>query len=93
MQKIELYQKNGENALLGAGIGSSIQPLSCTPNLKRLWLNNEKMTPQKVNDLTVAVKKTKINNRKNRQETREKSKSMMMMKFCFNYVSFKTWLA
>ena len=72
MQKIELCQKNGENALLGAGISSSIQPLSCTPNLKRLWLNNEKMTPQKVNDLTVTVKKTKINNRK--KQTRNKSK-------------------
>ena len=77
-----LYKNNGENALLGAGISSLTQHLSCTPNLKRLWLNNVTMTPQMVNYLTVVIKETKITE-KNRQETREKSKSMMTMKLCF----------
>jgi len=49
------------------------------------------MTPQKVNDLTAAAKGTKINNRKTREETREKSKSMKTLKFCFNHNLLKTW--
>ena len=44
----ELYKNNGENTLLGAGVDSLIQHLSCVPNIKRLWLDYVKMTPQKV---------------------------------------------
>ena len=71
-----LYKNNGENALLGAGISSLTEPLSCTPNLKRLWLNNVKMAPQMVNDLTVAIKETKINNRKKTDKKQEKSQKV-----------------
>ena len=44
----ELYKNNGENTLLCAGVDSLIQHLSCAPNIKRLWLDYVKMTPQKV---------------------------------------------
>ena len=43
------------------------------------------MTPENMNDLTVAFKGTQKPNRK-------KSKSTMMEKFCFNYNLLKTWL-
>ena len=44
------------------------------------------MTPENMNDLTVAVKGTKKTNRK-------KSESTKMKKFCFYYNLLKTWLA
>ena len=43
-EKKELYKNNGENTLLGAGVDSLIQHLSCAPNIKRLWLDYVKMT-------------------------------------------------
>ena len=51
------------------------------------------MTPQKVNDLTVAVKKTKINNGKKQTRNKRKVKKYDDDEVCFNNVSFKTWLA
>ena len=48
VEKKELYKNNGENTLLGAGVDSLIQHLSWAPNVKRLWLDYVKMTPQKV---------------------------------------------
>ena len=33
---------------MGAGISSLIQHLNCAPHLKRLWLHNVNMSPQKV---------------------------------------------
>ena len=48
VEKKELYKNNGENTLLGAGVDSLIQHLSCASNIKRLWLDYVKMTPQKV---------------------------------------------
>ena len=44
------------NPLLGAGVDSLIQHLSCAPHLKRLELWRVKMTPQQVKDLTSAIK-------------------------------------
>ncbi|XP_073255688.1 uncharacterized protein [Porites lutea] len=44
------------NPLLGAGVDSLIQHLSCAPHLKKLWLYDVKMTPQQVKDLTSAFK-------------------------------------
>ena len=35
-KKKELYKNNGENTLLGTGVDSLIQHLSCTSNIKRL---------------------------------------------------------
>ena len=48
VEKKELYKNNGEITLLGAGVDSLIQHLSCASNIKRLWLDYVKMTPQKV---------------------------------------------
>ena len=45
-----------ENPLLGAGVDSLIQHLSCAPHLKTLWLWGVKMTPQQVMDLSSAIK-------------------------------------
>ena len=45
------------NPLLGAGVDSLIQHLSCAPHLKTLDLDGVKMTPQQVKDLTSAVQK------------------------------------
>ena len=44
-----------DNPLLGAGVSSLIQHLSCAPHLKTLWLRDVKMTPQQVKNLTSAV--------------------------------------
>ena len=44
------------NPLLGAGVDSVIQRLSCAPHLKDLALLDVKMTPQQVKDLTSAIK-------------------------------------
>ena len=44
VEKKEIYKNNGENTLLGAGVDSLIQHLSCAPNIKRLWLDYVKMT-------------------------------------------------
>ena len=43
------------NPLLGAGVDSLIQHLSCAPHLDTLYLTGVKMTPQQVMDLTTAV--------------------------------------
>ena len=45
-----------DNPLLGAGVDSLIQHLSCAPHLKTLWLHGVKMTPQQVMDLSSAIK-------------------------------------
>ena len=45
-----------DNPLLGAGVDSLIQHLSCAPHLKDLWLRGVKMTPQQVMDLSSAIK-------------------------------------
>ena len=44
------------NPLLGAGVDSLIKHLSCAPHLKALWLEEVKMTPQQVMNLTSAIK-------------------------------------
>ena len=44
------------NPLLGAGVDSLIKHLSCAPHLKRLKLQQVKMTPQQVKDLSSAIK-------------------------------------
>ena len=44
------------NPLLGAGVDSLIQHLSCAPHLEKLWLYDVKMTPQQVMDLSSAIK-------------------------------------
>ena len=44
------------NPLLGAGVDSLIQHLSCAPHLKELDLQRVKMTPQQVMDVTSAIK-------------------------------------
>ena len=44
------------NPLLGAGVDSVIQHLSCAPHLKELDLFVVKMTPQQVKDLSSAIK-------------------------------------
>ena len=44
------------NPLLGAGVDSLIKHLSCAPHLKSLWLEEVKMTPQQVMDLSSAIK-------------------------------------
>ena len=44
------------NPLLGAGVDSVIQHLSCAPHLETLYLIDVKMTPQQVMDLTSAIK-------------------------------------
>ena len=44
-----------DNPLLGAGVSSLIQHLSCAPHLEYLRLEEVKMTPQQVKDLTSAV--------------------------------------
>ena len=44
------------NPLLGAGVDSLIQHLSCAPHLKILELEGVKMTPQQVMDLSSAIK-------------------------------------
>ena len=43
------------NPLLGAGVDSVIQHLSCAPHLKTLDLTEVKMTPQQVKNVTSAV--------------------------------------
>ena len=43
------------NPLLGEGVSSVIQLLSCAPHLDTLGLIKVKMTPQQVRDLTAAV--------------------------------------
>ena len=45
-----------DNPLLGAGVDSLIKHLSCAPHLKALWLEEVKMTPQQVMNLTSAIK-------------------------------------
>ena len=45
-----------DNPLLGAGVDSLIKHLSCAPHLKRLDLEEVKMTPQQVMNLTSAIK-------------------------------------
>ena len=44
------------NPLPGAGVDSLIKHLSCAPHLKTLWLDEVKMTPQQVMDLSSAIK-------------------------------------
>ena len=44
-----------DNPLLGAGVDSVIEHLSCAPHLRRLVLKGVNMTPQQVMDLTTAV--------------------------------------
>ena len=44
------------NPLLGAGVDSLIKHLSCAPHLKSLGLEEVKMTPQQVMDLSSAIK-------------------------------------
>ena len=44
------------NPLLGAGVDSLIKHLSCAPHLEELWLEEVKMTPQQVMDLSSAIK-------------------------------------
>ena len=44
------------NPLLGAGVDSLIKHLSCAPHLKRLDLEEVKMTPQQVMNLSSAIK-------------------------------------
>ena len=44
------------NPLLGAGVDSLIQHLSCAPHLETLALSDVKMTPQQVMDLSSAIK-------------------------------------
>ena len=44
------------NPLLGAGVDSLIKHLSCAPHLKELELEEVKMTPQQVMDLSSAIK-------------------------------------
>ena len=39
---------------MDAGISSLIHHVKCAPNLKRLWLDNVKMTPQKVMDAGIS---------------------------------------
>ena len=45
-----------DNPLLGAGVDSLIKHLSCAPHLKTLGLEEVKMTPQQVMDLSSAIK-------------------------------------
>ena len=59
--------------------------------MKRQWLDYVKKTPVKMNDLSSGQGKEK-NYRKNREKKRKK-RSMMTIKFCFNYNLLKTWLA
>ena len=44
------------NPLLGAGVDSLIKHLSCAPHLETLFLEDVKMTPQQVMNLTSAIK-------------------------------------
>ena len=44
------------NPLLGAGVDSLIKHLSCAPHLEELFLEEVKMTPQQVMDLSSAIK-------------------------------------
>ena len=44
------------NPLLGAGVDSLIKHLSCAPHLEALCLEDVKMTPQQVMNLTSAIK-------------------------------------
>ena len=44
------------NPLPGEGVDSLIKHLSCAPHLERLWLQDVKMTPQQVMNLTSAIK-------------------------------------
>ena len=43
------------NPLLGVGVDSIIQHLGCAPHLEELYLQQVKMTPQQVMNLTSAV--------------------------------------
>ena len=45
-----------DNPLLGAGVDSLIKHLSCAPHLETLFLEDVKMTPQQVMNLTSAIK-------------------------------------
>ena len=45
---------------LGEGVSVLTRHLSCVPHLERLWLVSVKMTKQQVNDLTAAVRQSKI---------------------------------
>ena len=45
-----------DNPLLGAGVDSLIKHLSYAPHLETLWLEEVKMTPQQVMDLSSAIK-------------------------------------
>ena len=49
--------------LLGAGVDSLIKHLSCAPHLKELDLDDVKMTPQQVKDLSSAIKQHGNNTR------------------------------
>ena len=45
---------------LGEGVSDLTRHLSCAPHLEHLYLNDVKMTEKQVNDLTEAVRQTKI---------------------------------
>ena len=51
-----------------------------------------KKTPEKMNDLSSGQGKEK-NYRKKQRKKKRKKRSMMTIKFCFNYNLLKTWLA
>lgn len=46
---------------LGEGVSALIQHLSSVPHLDELWLTTVKMTKKQVNDLTIAVRRNKVN--------------------------------
>ena len=52
-----------DNPLLGAGVDSLIKHLSCAPHLKKLELEEVKMTPQQVMNLSSAIKQHGNNTR------------------------------
>ena len=61
--------------VIGARKSRVIKHMSCAPNLKRLWLALIKMTSEKMNDLTVAVKGTKkITEKKNKKKKKKVKK-------------------
>ena len=51
-----------------------------------------KKTPEKMNDLSSAQGKEKITGKKKKRKEK-KERSVMTIKFCFNYNLSKTWLA
>ena len=54
-----LYLNLSRNPL-GEGVSVLTRHLSCVPHLEDLWLDSVKMTKQQVNDLTAAVRQSKI---------------------------------